>query len=116
MSLSIYRPASAPPGGSGGRCFLRVANAHPSFEAELASQRAFRSNAKALSRSSSAWETFRRKRAKAIVDLDQSLDNSAEDRAAAILGTIGLLDTANYEISAWKKWVSEHPVRPIKCD
>lgn len=44
------------------------------------------------------------------------LDGGLEDetvRSDAVLGTIDLLETSNYDITAWKAWLAAHKVRPI---
>ncbi len=45
--------------------------------------------------------------------VDEALDDD-KLREEAILGTIDLLSSANYDIDAWEAWLKSHAIRPIE--
>jgi hypothetical protein len=44
--------------------------------------------------------------------LDEAL-NEFEIRREAVDGTVNLLRNANYDMAAWREWVTRHPTRPV---
>jgi len=53
------------------------------------------------------------RRAAKLWDIDNALDQEADIRAEAIDGTRKLLQSAHYDINAWKDWLANHEKRPI---
>ena len=53
------------------------------------------------------------RRAQKLRDLDRELRERPEVSAPAIQGSAELLRAAGYDIPAWRKWLAEHPERPM---
>jgi hypothetical protein len=51
-------------------------------------------------------------RARRLWLLDDALE-SFELRREAVNGTVDLLRSANYDVAAWSRWITEHPTRPV---
>ena len=51
-----------------------------------------------------------------LQDLDEALDTKEDIRAEAVSGTKNLLQSANYSITAWCNWISNHEYRPMKIE
>lgn len=52
-------------------------------------------------------------RAARVWDIDDALETDTDLRAEAIAGTRQLLESANYDIDAWRDWLAKHEKRPI---
>ena len=52
-------------------------------------------------------------RAARLWDIDNALENDADLRTKAISGIQQLLESANYDINAWRDWLAKHEKRPI---
>jgi hypothetical protein len=52
-------------------------------------------------------------RAAQLWDIDEALENDEDLRTEAITGIQNLLEWANYDIDAWRDWLSKHGRRPI---
>lgn len=52
-------------------------------------------------------------RATRICDIDEALKNEPVLRNTAITGTQELLESAHYDIAAWRDWLGKHERRPI---
>jgi hypothetical protein len=48
-----------------------------------------------------------------LQDLDHALESEADVRTEAIEGTRALLQSANYDVGEWSKWLAGHERRPI---
>ncbi|WP_404713623.1 hypothetical protein [Sphingomonas sp. MMS24-J13] len=55
-------------------------------------------------------------KAKRIWNLDEAIANNQEVRADAVSGTERLLASANYDISKWREWLRNLPIRPMELN
>lgn len=52
-------------------------------------------------------------RATRLWDIDEALENDEDLRTRAVTGTRQLLESAHYDIKAWREWLAGHETRPI---
>jgi hypothetical protein len=55
-------------------------------------------------------------RARKLWDLDSAIASDEEVRRDAVNGTRKLLAAANYDLTAWRDWLAELPIRPMQID
>lgn len=51
-----------------------------------------------------------------LQDLDHALTNEIALRKEAVEGTMALLESANYDMNAWQKWLANHKNRPMQIN